>query len=1168
MADIPKTIQIHLNEIAERLSQGKATVMVGAGFSKNAVKMKNTDKKFLNWNELGDLFYEKLYGEKPDEKTGHYLDALRMAGNIESTFGRPALDRILIDNLPDEEYEPSDLHKELLKLNWADVFTTNYDTLLERTRKYITNRKYQIVVNKDDLVYSQCPRIIKLHGSFPSERPFVISQEDYRKYPKDSAAFVNTVQQALLENIMCLVGFSGDDPNFLNWLGWIRDNLGKNTPKIYFISVDLSPRVDNALLESRNIVVLNMAECFAGDGISDIGALYREALNLFIREIRDRQKAMDRKWIPKRHTYGQIRGKVEAKTVEKEKGREELSKLYECWKESRQGYPGWIIMPYKFRYRFVDSLENFEHCLYAYRNIAAKNDDNSFLEFLKVYDWVRQMCLLPLTGKMFRLYDEVLLKAPSGDCRFLELKISILEYYRHKGMFSEHKQLLGELKECPHIPDEQRIRVDCEEAYAALYQFDFELLEEKLGQPADCPNYDMELSYVGLLWECDQYKQGCTRLVNALDRIRCTETSSLNMKALSQEAYIINLFGTMARMDDSAVEGDPKNDGFAREARKIFSEYESQCYGLGNRRDFLKLYDCNPESETELFQKGVSRQKGTNVDEAAEYEESVQFIEFIERTGMRMLIDTENEYYRHLRKVIRNIGRRNLYWAIVLSVRTRERKLLRDVLADSVVAACPTKDLDAIAENVREWIKNYYGRVNGGTKVSEIPHKFMVRGSYMPEVLSVLIWYVSAETRRKIFKQILEMASKSGDYTELNLLVRELLSGFDISDMKENLYDILNLFVDSDDEELLYCIAGCDIAFYERPKLQALNKDELLKKLRFLKNGSVNNLGICAGITYRIALLYYVEALNEAEIQWFQEELLADLKKGTSYPLEMYYYICDLVMTETEIRGTIQNDIASQLVKAVKNMDKITEFYRFGRKFELVCEAYRFTWKPDFVENMIKMTELLKKDNGGNFLKYSCFFYICTYIMHRGENGTANKEMTCRRYSGVYDRISDNELQDIEKEQECLMAGIMGKNEAAFMNAARSFYQNLENDFNAWKDCVDQVVLILCMTAQRESMRAVFCLDMIRRIWKLSKEGSCQIRPGKIADLLKFFLELPVRSDDVLLAKAGSAKLAYDLFRSKVEAGDLQDIVKQWELLCKDENSPALIRKQWYDITY
>ena len=61
-------------------------------------------------------------------------------------------------------------------------------------------RDTDIVVNLDDLVYSERPRIVKLHGTFPSDRPFVVTDEDYRSYPHRFAPFVNTVRQALLEN--------------------------------------------------------------------------------------------------------------------------------------------------------------------------------------------------------------------------------------------------------------------------------------------------------------------------------------------------------------------------------------------------------------------------------------------------------------------------------------------------------------------------------------------------------------------------------------------------------------------------------------------------------------------------------------------------------------------------------------------------------------------------------------------------------------------------------------------------------------------------------------------------------------------------------------------------------------------------------------------------------
>lgn len=72
-----------------------------------------------------------------------------------------------------------------------------------------------------------------MHGSFPSMHPFIITSEDYRSYPHKFASFVNTVQQSMLENTFCMIGFSGNDPNFEKWIGWIRDNLIENAPLIY-----------------------------------------------------------------------------------------------------------------------------------------------------------------------------------------------------------------------------------------------------------------------------------------------------------------------------------------------------------------------------------------------------------------------------------------------------------------------------------------------------------------------------------------------------------------------------------------------------------------------------------------------------------------------------------------------------------------------------------------------------------------------------------------------------------------------------------------------------------------------------------------------------------------------------------------------------------------------
>nr|WP_294374914.1 hypothetical protein [uncultured Clostridium sp.] len=55
----------------------------------------------------------------------------------------------------------------------------------------VTDRRYNVVLNQEDLANSNdAPRIIKFHGSFPSQRPFIqrpfiITEEDIERILKD-----------------------------------------------------------------------------------------------------------------------------------------------------------------------------------------------------------------------------------------------------------------------------------------------------------------------------------------------------------------------------------------------------------------------------------------------------------------------------------------------------------------------------------------------------------------------------------------------------------------------------------------------------------------------------------------------------------------------------------------------------------------------------------------------------------------------------------------------------------------------------------------------------------------------------------------------------------------------------------------------------------------------
>lgn len=160
---IADEIKSYLNKIAERLWTGHAAVMIGAGFSRNAKTESTPQKSFPDWNQLGDAFYEKIHRKLPGNNN-RYLNVLKLADEVQAAFGRPTLNQILRSSIPDEEYEPSQLHTKLLELPWTDVFTTNYDTLLERACVNVESQKFDIVI------YSTA-----LHTTFYQSKGYVLS---------------------------------------------------------------------------------------------------------------------------------------------------------------------------------------------------------------------------------------------------------------------------------------------------------------------------------------------------------------------------------------------------------------------------------------------------------------------------------------------------------------------------------------------------------------------------------------------------------------------------------------------------------------------------------------------------------------------------------------------------------------------------------------------------------------------------------------------------------------------------------------------------------------------------------------------------------------------------------------------------------------------------------
>ena len=88
-----KTVYSYINDIAQRLKEprkyGDVSLMIGAGFSKNAQSKGMASMQPPNWSELAEKMYEELYPEP--------LGCYPLTGGIESEAD--TLDEIIDETL-------------------------------------------------------------------------------------------------------------------------------------------------------------------------------------------------------------------------------------------------------------------------------------------------------------------------------------------------------------------------------------------------------------------------------------------------------------------------------------------------------------------------------------------------------------------------------------------------------------------------------------------------------------------------------------------------------------------------------------------------------------------------------------------------------------------------------------------------------------------------------------------------------------------------------------------------------------------------------------------------------------------------------------------------------------------------------------------------------------
>ena len=398
----------HLLQLRKELwhrPHSRASVMVGAGFSLNASPSPGVATPFPTWRELARGMFDELYPPTDASNTEwkqqfNRSNPLRIASEYEAAFKRQKLESFLRNRIPDSGHRPGPMHDLLLQLPWRDVFTTNYDTLLERTE--VTERAYQPVMTVGNLTTAIPPRIVKLHGTLPAQTPFIVTEEDYRTYPGCFAPFVNTVRQSLIENSFVLIGFLGDDPNFLEWIGWIRDELEDRHAPIYLTGVLSLDHVQRSLLAKRGVTPIDLAPVFPDQSGSPA-----PAIKWFLENLKIGRPPSPHRW-PDRNTVTQetrdyqpallLDGLTEPEEValpqpNQDVDEETAGNILKRWSFERGRYPGWLVAPSRVRSALWTKTQRWMMPLIKFSNGRSAIDR---IRIFSELNWRLETSMMPL----------------------------------------------------------------------------------------------------------------------------------------------------------------------------------------------------------------------------------------------------------------------------------------------------------------------------------------------------------------------------------------------------------------------------------------------------------------------------------------------------------------------------------------------------------------------------------------------------------------------------------------------------------------------------------------------------------------------------------------------------------------------------------------------------
>ena len=247
-------------EMAEHIIRDETSLFLGAGSSCSV--------GFPSWSKLLEECAEKL-GIKIKKDT----DLFAIAQYFSNNYGKTELQKIVKSVLNKKFDYESDLLNSIMNLNFKNIWTTNYDSVIENNlseRKIVTNT----VIRDSDLV-SLIPQsqvnIYKLNGDVSDSDNIVITKSDIEQYNDNHKLLLTFFKKELVSNTFLFLGYSFSDSIVLPCLAFISNYLNdKNNYHYTIIEKKNTPLHDNFIKDLERRYHIKTLEVKSNEQIPDI----------------------------------------------------------------------------------------------------------------------------------------------------------------------------------------------------------------------------------------------------------------------------------------------------------------------------------------------------------------------------------------------------------------------------------------------------------------------------------------------------------------------------------------------------------------------------------------------------------------------------------------------------------------------------------------------------------------------------------------------------------------------------------------------------------------------------------------------------------------------------------------------------------------------------------